>query len=343
MLARLAAGRKSQDGGQVSAGVAGLAPGDGFGRPLGYDLAAGITAFRPEINDPIGSLDDIQVVFDDNEGVAGSPQFEQDFEQLGDIVELEAGGGLIQNIERAPGLFATQLGAELDALGLAAAERGGGLTAANVPEADFGQREQRLINLRHGAEERGRLIHGHVQHISDVLAFVGDLQGLAIIAAAVAGFARDVNRRQEMHLDLDQAVALTLLAATALDVEAEAAGTVTADLGGGQAGKEVANRAEHAGVGGRVAARGAADGGLVDDNDLVEVLEALERAVGARALFGAEELPEQRAAQDIVHERALARAADAGDASEGAERNPGIDVLQVVLARAEHLQPAPVR
>src|ERR1035441_128499 len=103
MLARLAAGRKSQDGGQVSAGVAGLAPGDGFGRPLGYDLAAGITAFRPEINDPIGSLDDIQVVFDDNEGVAGSPQFEQDFEQLGDIVGVEGGVGGLSKRESEPG------------------------------------------------------------------------------------------------------------------------------------------------------------------------------------------------------------------------------------------------
>jgi hypothetical protein len=118
---------------------------------------------------------------------------------------------------------------------------------------------------------------------------------------------------------------------------------VAADLGGGQAGEEVADVIEHAGVGGRVAARRAANRRLVDDDDLVEVLEALEGAVGARALFGAEELPEQRAAQNIVHERALARAADAGDARERAERDAGIDVLEVVLARAEHLEPAAVR
>ena len=110
-----------------------------------------------------------------------------------------------------------------------------------------------------------------------------DFEGFAVVAAAVAGFAGDIDRREEVHFDLDEAVALAFLAAAALDVEAEAAGLVAANFGGGQSGEEVADLVEHAGVGGRVAARGAADGRLVNDDDLVQVLEAANERGGGRA------------------------------------------------------------
>ena len=109
------------------------------------------------------------------------------------------------------------------------------------------------------------------------------LQRLAVVAGAVADVAGDVDVGQEVHLDLDQAVALARLAAAALDVEGEAAGLVAARLGLGQAGEPVADLGEGAGVGRGVGARGAADRRLVDVDDLVELLEAgdlLARAAG---------------------------------------------------------------
>ena len=110
--------------------MAGGALRDGLRRALRDDLAAGVAAFRPEINDPIGGLDHVQVVLDDEEGVARGAELEEDFEQLGDVVEVQAGGGLIQNVERAAGGLAAQLGGQFDPLGLAAAERGGRLAQA---------------------------------------------------------------------------------------------------------------------------------------------------------------------------------------------------------------------
>ena len=54
------------------------AAGVGFGRgcnglrSAGNDeLAALVTAFGAKVEDPIGALDDIEVVFDDEDGVAG--------------------------------------------------------------------------------------------------------------------------------------------------------------------------------------------------------------------------------------------------------------------------------
>jgi hypothetical protein len=76
-----------------------------------------------------------------------------------------------------------------------------------------------------------------------------------------------------VHLDLDDAVALALLAAAALDVEREAARAVAARLGFRQAGEPFAQRREGAGIGRRVGARRAADRRLVDVDDLVEEFE----------------------------------------------------------------------
>ena len=75
------------------------------------------------------------------------------------------------------------------------------------------------------------------------------LQRLAVVALALADVAGDVDVGQEVHLDLDDAVALAGLAAAALDVEREAAGAVAARLGFRQAGEPVADRREGAGVG----------------------------------------------------------------------------------------------
>ena len=41
-----------------------------FRRPDRDDLATGIPAFRPHIDDPIGRLDDVEVVLDDEERAA---------------------------------------------------------------------------------------------------------------------------------------------------------------------------------------------------------------------------------------------------------------------------------
>ena len=44
--------------------------GDLLRRALGDDTPAAVAAFRPQVDDPVGGLDDIQVVFDDDDGVA---------------------------------------------------------------------------------------------------------------------------------------------------------------------------------------------------------------------------------------------------------------------------------
>ena len=169
-------------------------------------------------------------MFDDQQRVSRAAQFEQHFEQFGHVMEMQAGGRLVQNIKRSAGGFAAEFGRQFDALRFAAAQGRRRLPEPDVAQADFRQRQAGIINLRHGAEKCHRFIHRHVEHVGDVLAFVIDLQRLAIVTAAIARFARHVNRRQEMHFNFDQPVALAFLATAAFDIETEPARLVAANF-----------------------------------------------------------------------------------------------------------------
>ena len=68
-------------------------------------------------------------------------------------------------------------------------------------------------------EEMQGFFGRHFQHVVNILSLVGALQGLFVVAAAMADFARHIDVRQEVHgNDLD-AVSLAGFTAAALDVE----------------------------------------------------------------------------------------------------------------------------
>ena len=73
-------------------------------RSFSHDLAAAVAAFGAHVDDPVGGLDDFEVVLDHDHGVAGVGQLVQHLEQLGDVVEVQAGGGLVE--DRGAGLLA---------------------------------------------------------------------------------------------------------------------------------------------------------------------------------------------------------------------------------------------
>ena len=83
-----------------------------------------------------------------------------------------------------------------------------------------------------------------------------------------------------MHLDLDDAVALAGFAASALDVEAEAVGVVSALLRGERRGEDLPNGTVESGEGRHVRARRPADGRRVDRENLVEEIGVSIRSKG---------------------------------------------------------------
>ena len=256
---------------------------------------------------------------------------------------MQAGGRLVQDVEGLAGLALLQLAGELHALGLAAGERGRRLAQADVAEAHVEERLQLALDARDVLEEVQGVLDGHVEHLGDVLAAVGHLQRLAVVALAVADLAGHVDVGEEVHLDLDLAVALAGLAAAAAHVEGEAPRRVAAGLGLGRAGEQRADVVPQSDVGGRVRARGAPDGALVDVDDLVQLLQARDLAVGPGAAMGVVQPVGERRRQRVGDKGALAGAGDARDHGERADGHLQRDVLQVVLLGAGHLQRAAAR
>jgi hypothetical protein len=104
-----------------------------------------------------------------------SAQAVQHLEQHFDVLEMQAGGRFVEDVQRAAGVALGEFERQLDALRLAAGQRGRALAEGDVAEADIDQRLQLARDDRHGVEEFARLLDGHLQHVVDVLALVAGL------------------------------------------------------------------------------------------------------------------------------------------------------------------------
>src|SRR5690606_22748673 len=150
------------------------------------DAATACPAFRAQVDDPVGGLDHVQVVFDHQDGAARVHQPAQHAQQHLDVVEVQAGGGLVQYVQGAFRAAPGQLLRQLDALRLAARQGGGALAQADVGQADVHQCLQLAGHGGHRLEQVQGLGHRQVQDLADGQAPVADVQGLAVVAAAFA-------------------------------------------------------------------------------------------------------------------------------------------------------------
>ena len=322
------------------AGVAVRVGGDLFRCADGDDFPAAAAAFRTQVHNPVGGFDDVKIVFDDDDGVAAVAQAVQHVQQLPHVVEVQAGGRFVEDVEGAAGVAFGEFAREFDPLRFAAGEGHGVLSETDVAEAHVEQGLQFALQRRDVFEEMPGFLDVHVQYVADGFAFVGDTEGFAVVACAVADVAGDVYVRQEVHFDFDDAVALAGFASAAFDVEGEAPRRVAARAAFLGTGEKVADGGEDAGVGGGVGSGGAADGRLVDVDDFVELVEAGDAFVGRGVVAGAVEVFGGGFGERFVDEGAFAAAGDAGDAGEEAERQFEVDVFQVVAAGAIEVQQA---
>ena len=183
-------------------------------------------------------------MLDHHHRVAQVDQAIEHVQQLGQIVEVQAGGRLIQQVERSAGVGPGKLGGQLDPLGLAAGERRGGLAEREVVEPHVAQHLQRAANLGDVLEQPHRLAARHVEHVGDRPAVVADGQRFGIVAPAAARVALDPHVGQEVHLDAELPVAFALLAPPARHVETEPPRRVAAEFRLGQLGVERADQVE---------------------------------------------------------------------------------------------------
>ena len=329
---------RAQDPGQQFAGVR-----FGFGRAIlgaagEHQSAAAGPALGAQVDHPVGALDHVRVVLDHQYGVAAVDQPVQDRQQVPHVGEVQAGGGLVQDVERAPGGRPGQFAGELDALGLAAGKRGGRLSQLQVAEADVHQRLQDSRHRREVGKELQGVVDPHRQDIGDALTLVADLQRLAVEAPSFADLADDLDVAHELHLDLAGAAPLAGLAAPAADVEGKAARRESARARLGELREKAPDVGEDPGIGRRVGPRVAADRTLVDLDDLVDRLHALQAAVRTGGGKCAVQLLRQRPPQHVVDQRGLARSRDPGDRNQGGQREFHVQFAQIVGRRAQYPQ-----
>jgi hypothetical protein len=161
-------------------------------------------------------------VLDHHHAVPGIDQTMQHRDQLCDVCHVQAGGGLIEYIERmriaatAPrfGRFGgwrrprspvtCQFGHQFHALCLAAGQRRAVLPQRQVTEADFLHQFERRGDGTVCGEEVGRFVHAHCQHVGNAPAPPHDGARFAVEAGAIAGFAQHPHVGQEGHFDLPQ-------------------------------------------------------------------------------------------------------------------------------------------
>ena len=104
---------------QIPSRIAALDLCDLLGGAGGHHIAAAVAALGAEVDDVVGGFDDVEVVLDDEDGIARIHKLLQNLDELVDIGGVEAGGGLVQDIDGAPRGGARQLRGQLDPLGLA--------------------------------------------------------------------------------------------------------------------------------------------------------------------------------------------------------------------------------
>jgi hypothetical protein len=138
-----------------------------FRSPLRHETASPLAPFRPEIDDVIRRLDNVEVVLDDHDRIAVIHELVQDVEQLVSVIEVQPGRWLVEDVKSAAGPAARELLGELHALRLATAQSGRRLPQLDVPEPDILKRPQFVGNRREVFEERQRLIDGQVQDVGD--------------------------------------------------------------------------------------------------------------------------------------------------------------------------------
>ena len=92
------------------------AAGDFFGSSLRNNPATFAAGLWSDVDDPVDRFDHVQVVFDDDHGIACVDEAVEDFQQLANVVEMQTGRRFIEQIQGLARLWSSQFGSQFDAL-----------------------------------------------------------------------------------------------------------------------------------------------------------------------------------------------------------------------------------
>ena len=206
----------------------------------------------------------------------------------------------VQNIDRLAGSTLAQLRRQLDSLCLSTGQLGGWLSQTDIGKSYIVECRNLPVYGRHIFEEFHRLLDRHIEDIIDAFPLIFDLQRFPVIALAAANLTRHIDIRQEMHLDLDDSIAGARLTASTFFIEAETAFIVTFSFRIGGSGKQIAYQIECPRIGRRIGTRCPSDRRLIDRDDLVKLLDALNGLMFSRNRVCAVQLLCQRFIKNLI-------------------------------------------
>src|SRR5262245_10283219 len=186
------------------------------------DPSARVTSLGSQIDHVIGGLGPVQVVLDQDDGVAGVDEAVERLQQALDIGQVQARRGLVEDVDRVlRALQRAHLGGDLDPLRLTARERRRRLAERQVAETEIVEDLDLALDRRLRGEERRALLDRHVQDVGDGLPADRDLERVVVEAGPLAHAAGDLHVGHEIELRRDGPFTLALFAAAAGHVEAE--------------------------------------------------------------------------------------------------------------------------
>ena len=179
-----------------------------LGRSCHHHLSAASSALGAEVDDPVGRLDHVEIVLDNHDRATRLDQPAKRRQQLADVVEVQAGGRLVEDVEDARVRLFCSL---CDVLRRAASVAGARPASCAVPRrrrawwptGPAGGSPGRLRPARaasrrsSGTPEKkcSASLHGEVQHLVDVLAADNGFRALPACSACPCIPRRSARRR----------------------------------------------------------------------------------------------------------------------------------------------------
>ena len=216
--------------------------GEVFGGARGDDAAAIRAGVRADFEEPIGGLQDVEVVLNHHDTVATVNEGLEDSEETFDVVAMQAGGRFVEQEQGSScgrglggwgrgvgGGIGAEITNEFETLGFAAAEGVERLAEREVAEADGLEGAEARVDRGVVGEERECVGDGRCQEVGDGEVAPTDREDLGFEAAAFADRAGDKNIGEELHLDAFVAEALAVVAPAVAAVEGKGRG---AEAGG---------------------------------------------------------------------------------------------------------------
>ena len=192
-------------------------------------FAAQVAALRTKIDEIIGILHKLHVVFHQNDGVACVHEPQDGLIEVLYIVIMQTGCWFIENKQhRFVGRCFGQKRSQFDALCLAARERTARLSELQIAQSDIGQWLNAvaytfamctMFALQLASKQLQRFGNSEIENIGNALVHKLNIEHIGFIALSATFFAHQMHVGHKLHFDCDVSFALTHFAAATLDIE----------------------------------------------------------------------------------------------------------------------------